>query len=72
MIAPEVESRYLRPAVLKDRLESSWRDGQHAWLRQPDSSYQLVSLVGEQPGEEALEQEVELLDKSVSPYHMWQ
>lgn len=67
MSLSDVEGRYLRPAGLKDRLESSWRDGQHVWLRKTDGTFELVALLGEGEGEQREEgmQEVELPDKSV-------
>lgn len=53
MISPELEARFLRPIELKDNLDSSWSDKQHAWIKQ-DGAFAYVTVVEEGDNDEVV------------------
>lgn len=64
MPTPEVETRFLRPAALKDNLDSSWNDTQHAWIPSKEHGYVFVSILGK--AEEGQKILVEFPDRTVT------
>ena len=60
----DIEERYLRPDILKDKkVDSSWSDLGHAWLKDEDHGFVFIRLLENDP--ECNDVKVELMDRSV-------
>lgn len=67
MLSPEIETKYLRPATLKDNLlDSSWGDQQHAWApRDGTVGFVKVKVIEPAPETDG-EATIELSDRTVT------
>lgn len=67
MLSPEIETRYLRPATLKDSLlDSSWGDQQHAWVPRDGATGFVKVKVIEPSSTGGGEATIELPDRTVA------